>query len=492
MSWFVRSMANSLKLDDGGGGGDEGHPVNKSTDVLTNKKHEQQVNDDNSPQSPGRGVKEDLSEITRTLTRQLWGVASFLSPSLPPGHSNERSESSDPEASAPEAISGIRRDFAEIGGKFRTGIAKLSNNLDVSEITKMASSFLELESDDDDYGSTDDDGAVGVTDEVVAFATDIAMHPKTWLDFPLLKDENDDEDFDLSDAQQEHALAVERLAPRLGALRIELCPAYMSESSFWKIYFVLLHPRFERHAAELLSTPKIVKVRASLAYELKNRFYPESKKEGPRSNFYPENMLDSAPGERHSVPSSTKLESVPLEISAIETGTPTILANEETEKHPIHSDEIQIVDKSVIQEEPHNQNRGSNVTSVAMEGKDETDDWLKEENSEIVGGRITIPIENDEDVSFSELEDDDDDDDDDGNIPINYKKPTYGSDSSTKDSRGWVQLGRSSTGLGKDSHSSTIERGGSGQVSIHNSERKEPNDWLDVVDIDDIKHFSNS
>lgn len=415
MSWFARSIANTLKLDDD----EEIHPVNKSTDVFTNKKHELQVDDNNSPQSPGRGVKEDLSEITRTLTRQLWGVASFLAPPLPPGHSNERSESSDPEASAPEAISGIRRDFAEIGGKFRTGISKLSNNIDMSEITKMASNFLQLESDDDDYDSTDGDGAVGVTDEVVAFATDIAMHPETWLDFPSLEDEDDDEDFDLSDAQQEHALAVERLAPRLGALRTELCPGYLSESSFWKIYFVLLHPRFERHAAELLSTPKIVKARASLTHELKKCLYAESKNEGPRSNFYPENMLDSARGEHRSVPSSIKLESVPLEISVVETGTPTISANEETEKHPIHSDEIQIVDKSVIQEEPHNQNRHSKATSIAMEG---TDDWLKEESSEIVRGGVTIPIENDEDVSISDLEDDDD-----GNIPINYKKPTYGS-----------------------------------------------------------------
>lgn len=64
-------------------------------------------------------------------------------------------------------------------------------------------------------------------------------------------------DFELSDAQQEHALTVESLAPRLAALRIELCPGYMSENSFWKIYFVLLHPRLESQAAELLSTPEV-------------------------------------------------------------------------------------------------------------------------------------------------------------------------------------------------------------------------------------------
>jgi hypothetical protein len=64
-------------------------------------------------------------------------------------------------------------------------------------------------------------------------------------------------DFDMSDAQQEHALTIEHLAPRLAALRIELCPIHMSEECFWKIYFVLLHPRLNKNDAELLSTPQV-------------------------------------------------------------------------------------------------------------------------------------------------------------------------------------------------------------------------------------------
>lgn len=64
-------------------------------------------------------------------------------------------------------------------------------------------------------------------------------------------------DFNMSNAQQEHALAVEHLEPRLAALRIELCPSHMSEGCFWKIYFVLLHSRLNKHDAELLSTPQV-------------------------------------------------------------------------------------------------------------------------------------------------------------------------------------------------------------------------------------------
>jgi len=61
----------------------------------------------------------------------------------------------------------------------------------------------------------------------------------------------------MSDAQEEHAAVVERLTPRLAALRIELCPCHMSESYFWKVYFVLLHSRLNKEDAGVLSTPQV-------------------------------------------------------------------------------------------------------------------------------------------------------------------------------------------------------------------------------------------
>ncbi|KAI3777177.1 hypothetical protein L1987_46973 [Smallanthus sonchifolius] len=433
MSWFTRSIANTLQLD-------------ADKDVSTDQK------EDDSPLSPGKGVKEDLSEVTKTLTTKLWAVASFLAPPPPAEHSNQQSDPSDPAHAAPETIAGIRRDFAEIGGRFRSGISKLSNNIDVSEITKLASNILQL--------SPDGDEAIGVTDEVLAFVRDVTMHPETWMDFPLSEDEEDGEDFELSDAQQDHALAVERLAPRLAALRIELCPGYMSESSFWKIYFVLLHPRLEPHAAELLSTPEIVKARASLTHNSKAHSSSQTQ-------------------EKHSsVPSGTQSETVPLEVSTTPLTTSVVSADtEKTEKQPDPTEEIQIVDKSVIQEEPRNETRPENqkvpskTTCNVVEDKDE-DDWLKEDSSENVNitGTTAIPIENDEDVSFSDLEDDDDDDGDD---PTKYQKMAPRSDLPTKDSHDWVQLG-----------SGSLTADHAGKVSAHNSEKKESNDWLDVDDID--------
>jgi hypothetical protein len=109
-------------------------------------------------------------------------------------------------------LTGIRNDFAEIGGRVRSGISKISEHVAVSEIAKIASSFLPLGSDEDE--DAEDTVLIGVTEEVLMFVENISMHPGTWLDFPLLEEECDD--FEMSDVQQEHALAIEQLVPRLG------------------------------------------------------------------------------------------------------------------------------------------------------------------------------------------------------------------------------------------------------------------------------------
>ncbi|KAA8531545.1 hypothetical protein F0562_006254 [Nyssa sinensis] len=490
MSWLARSIANSLNLDDDKED-DDNNPKNIN---VKDERHHQ--SDPSSPPTPERGVREDLSELTKTLTRQFWGVASFLAPppfseSSPPSevsNSNphqpsDSAEKSDQEESDSAGIDGIRSDIAEIGGKFRSGISKLSNNIGVSEITKIASNFLQLGSEQEDYDSAG--SAVGVTEEVVSFARDIAMHPETWLDFRL-PDGEDDDDFDMSDAQQEHALAVERLAPRLTSLRIELCPSYMSEGCFWKIYFVLLHPRLNKHDAEILSTPEIVKARALLTQELQTQ--TKAKLEQDWSGKGTSNSKDSNSSHEEglsSVPSNDQSESVSLKNPATESTTSRVATDFEKEKHPVLSTEIQIIDKSVVEEGPVNwtntQNLNSGSSSRVLEEKyeDGVDDWLNEENSEIVhDGGTTIPVENEEDVSFSDLEEEDED------IPTSYKKVTYGSDSSTKDSRDWVQLSRSSADSSKDINAINIERAGSKQVIAHNPETKESNDWLNVDDID--------
>ncbi|XP_022775081.1 uncharacterized protein LOC111317039 [Durio zibethinus] len=494
MSWLARSIANSLKLDEEEDDNDltnaapNWKPESDPNPNLSSPSHSHSSSDPNTP----RGVKEDLSELTKTLTSQFWGVASFLAPTPPPSsdqppdHTEEEKSLRPPSNEADEfsdeaLIAGIRSDLSEIGGRFKTGFSKLSNNIAVSEFGKIASNFLLFGSSEEESLEKYESGnVVGLTEEVVAFARDIAMHPRTWLDFPV-PDESEFDDFDMSDAQQGHALAVERLAPRLAALRIELCPGYMSERCFWKIYFVLLHPRLNKHDAELLSTPRIVEARAML---MKGLQYQAKAKmaEGHYDNGI-SNITAHLPCEESlSVPSPTQTKPMPLKASGPEVAAIAVPVEIETEKRPVQTAEMQVVDKSVIEEEPMKETKHQHSTSgssgVSIEKfEDDGDDWLKEENSEAVGtSAIAIPLGNDEDVSFSDLEDDDD-------VPICYKKVTSGSDSSTKDSKDWVQLGRSSIDSVKDVSCVGDKHSGSEQVSARNPESKESNDWLDIEEI---------
>lgn len=186
MSWFAKSLATTLNLDDN-------HNDSNRPDPTT----ESPTHPDDS--SNRGGVKEDFSELTKTLTRNFWGVASFLAPP-PPSSSDSDPSGSDPDESDSPLIPNIRNDFAEIGGKFRSGISKISTNMAVvSEITtKMASNFLQLggENQEDDRDYYEFGAVVGVTDRVVEFVRDVVMHPETWLDFPL--PENDDQEGDFA------------------------------------------------------------------------------------------------------------------------------------------------------------------------------------------------------------------------------------------------------------------------------------------------------
>lgn len=232
-------------------------------------------------------------------------------------------------------------------------------------------------------------------------------------------------------------------------------------------------------------TLQIVEVRAMLSHELKkgNMAKPESDPSLSTAAFS-KGITDSPKEQQLSVPQS---DLVPPQTSTMRSAPLPSTADIETEKHPVQSSEIQIVDKPVIEEKPVKETKyplpPSTSSSKVLDEKDEddADDWLKEE-SEMDGdgvGGTSIPIENDEDVSFSDLEDDDTD------VPSGYKKATSGSDSSAKDSRDWVQLSRSSPDSDKDNSSVEIRRAGS-QVSSRNPETKETNDWLDVDDIDVI------
>lgn len=217
------------------------------------------------------------------------------------------------------------------------------------------------------------------------------------MDFPLVG--GDDDDFDMSDVQQEHALAVERLTPNLASLRLELCPGYMNDGQFWKIYFVLLHPQLSKEDALLLTTPQILEARALLSKESKKRNEAKSSNAG-RNWGSPERNIPLMPHEQNfehfsPVAESSEKEDYFKSVS-LETMTPVIANNSEGDYH--------------ISSQRDLSNHMASTKVVEHDDEDaDVDNWLQEEQGKNDSPLYTASgLSNEEDVSFSDLEDDDD------------------------------------------------------------------------------------
>ncbi|KAE9603633.1 putative BSD domain-containing protein [Lupinus albus] len=372
MSWLAHSLANSLRLDE--------------NDTVSDPQTTNYSDQPSSEEFEGHGVKEDLNEIKQTLTRQLWGMASFLVPPPPP-----------PPPPGPSPGPSISNS---------NSIQSQSENEQVVVDAVVSNQIQNCYIDDQDQELEMEEWAiehaVGITDEVLTFAINISMHPETWLDFPI-QEEDDTHDFDMSDAQRDHAVAIERLAPRLAALRIELCPCHMSESYFWKVYFVLLHSRLHKQDAEILSTPQVMAARGAWMQELHKQTKPEV--ESFRiSSAYSRDIAqhdDFAPSFSDHVYSN--------DMPHLSYGYETRIADNETEKHTVESSETRFIDKSVIEESPTGNKdiKCGHYSQIIIQDYDDDDEW-PDEDSDLGGySRTTLPMVDEEDISFSDLEDDD-------------------------------------------------------------------------------------
>lgn len=213
----------------------------------------------------------------------------------------------------------------------------------------------------------------------------------------------------------------------------------------------------------ITATMQILEARALLAHELKKQNTTNPENLSRKKSLEAEENAVSRNEEPLLVP-ETGSEKASVQNIATSTAPNTT----ETVTPSVDRDEIQIVDSSVTEEkhvsQVKDQHLGSDSLNVSGDkDEDDADDWLKEESAEM-GDDVgkTIPIENEDDVSFSDLEEDD------VGVPTSYRMSNYSSD---KDSRDWVQLGKSS-GSAKDIDAKAFDH-----------ETKESNDWLDVDDI---------
>uniref|UniRef100_A0A0D9WMG5 BSD domain-containing protein n=1 Tax=Leersia perrieri TaxID=77586 RepID=A0A0D9WMG5_9ORYZ len=202
-----------------------------------------------------RGVRDDLTE----LGRHILDIACFLHPLLAPAHivdsppatptsrhhHHHRRRSPSPRPSTPPSpsiLAGILADLAEIGGSFTRRAAPLPDPTSFSAAAAAAAA-AEEESPQPASSTASSPPAPaaaavdGLADDVVGAAQALAARPEAWIDFPVLAL---DENSVISNIQRDHMEAIEKLVPDLASLRARLCPSYMDDDIFWKIYFTLL------------------------------------------------------------------------------------------------------------------------------------------------------------------------------------------------------------------------------------------------------------
>lgn len=315
-------------------------------------------------------------------------------------------------------------------------------------------------------------GVVGITEEVLTFARNISMHPETWLDFPLFSDNDEDGEFVMSSAQREHVNMLELMIPRLAELRAELCPDCMSEGSFWKIYFVLLHSRLHEVDAVILSTPKVMEARVRLLKKLQEEGDVEEMKSGRKREV---SMLKGkeAVGTKNSIGRSSLH-------SALE-----VQANDFGQLEDLEAD---------IAEEVQNKSVLVNTIKLApsnYEGDEaNTNRWLHEEPLPRAHS-ATLTSRSEEDVSFSDLEEED--------------EPTSKSvvRSESTHSFGWIQLSKhrseedfeglrasekaENRGYRREDGGSSTQDGymhSSAQASKKQDQKSESSDWSTFEDDD--------
>ncbi|XP_047938951.1 uncharacterized protein LOC125186599 [Salvia hispanica] len=174
-------------------------------------------------------------------------------------------------ASSSEAIDGIKSDLAEIQGTFRSGLSLISSKI-TSNLLQLQNQISDGDGNDgvEEEGEEEDDDeedGLGISEEILEFVLKISRRPELWTDFPLSMPEID---FQLSNYQKEHAENIDHLVPDFEMLRQKLC-SQMSKEKFWLIYFILLLPRLNEEDLKLLSTPQVAEARETLLKQLQNK-----------------------------------------------------------------------------------------------------------------------------------------------------------------------------------------------------------------------------
>ncbi|KAK3193196.1 hypothetical protein Dsin_024506 [Dipteronia sinensis] len=107
---------------------------------------------------------------------------------------------------------------------------------------------------------------LGVTQELIDHLKSFTLD--TFRNFPFQDDEEASYDVeaattsgtvrkDLSDWQEQHAFLVLSRVKELAHLRFKLCPGYLKEQQFWRIYFMLVKSHVAKYEVRAIRLAKL-------------------------------------------------------------------------------------------------------------------------------------------------------------------------------------------------------------------------------------------
>ncbi|KAK3213149.1 hypothetical protein Dsin_017855 [Dipteronia sinensis] len=361
--------------------------------------------DDSPTNRNPAGVKDDLSAIGETIGRQLRGVAAFLAP--PP---NTGQEPQPPQSDS--SLSSSSQSPALLG--IRNDLVEIGGSfksgLSILSSNKAVTGISKFASNLLQFQDQEDDRD-GDFDEVPGITEEVVEFVKEISQRPACWTDfplSLDDDFEMSNAQREHTTTIERLVPSFMDLRIKL-RSYLGDSQFWMIYFILLLPRLDEQDFDLLSTAKIIETRNVLLQKLQNKRDEQV--------------------ETSNTPNASSQEG--KEVTEIVNAT----------------------------------------QSLEIDDVENTERWLEEEDTDTgipVNSQKTIAHEED-DVSFSDLEDDDND--------LPRRSAEDNKTTSPSGSNDWVKLNEGSENRGDKEKARQ-------SVSRDKDSEGESSDWLAVDEFD--------
>lgn len=186
---------------------------------------------------------------------------------------------------------------------------------------------------------------------------------------------------------------------------------------FFLLYFILLGSRKFGSIHFVKSHPKISFMQILEAREELLQSSPSKKKpgsEGPGGSLEDRSVPSTQAEGRELSPSSVQNKSGMSEAPSFQEPTPDPMPGVEADKHPVSITEAEIIDKSVIEEELVVKNEIKSIAAekskfYTAEDDKEVEEWLEDMAPVPVSktGNITS-VGQEEDVSFSDLEDDED------------------------------------------------------------------------------------